>query len=1027
MLPRGTRRIVATATTSTSPALPGEAAAPHGTAVGSTIPSFLGRVRQVLYRHEARRATWYALAALAGIAVLMPLSGEAFGSSRTTAIALLAFGGLVAILVVIAAVVMGIVAPRKKWDADRELARWVGERKHDVASDLLSSVELANAEKRVGAPSPELVAALVAATADRVERIDPDGLMPDDLRRPRRWAIAVVALNVALIAIAPAVIADGWRSLLASPPAPFDGAQLSSVPLVGDLQATLVSPPYARRPPVVLASSSGDLRGLPGTLVTLKAKVLVPATSVELVIEPPLAASNAAAGVHVAAKLDGDQVTAELKIEKTSRYRFSVTSTDGARKLETSPRSIEAELDQAPTVTLMAPSEPLDVTNLRRVELAYVLEDDFGLTSAELVWVSGKDRGKKPLALGVAGSARAQNKVLWDIAELQVPSGGEVTYWVEAKDNDTVGGPNLGKSHEFHLRVVSPRERHEETLGRQQDLAEKLLRNLGARLVLGDDQSPREELSRGLKEAVVELGSIGGAYEKDPHASDALRKALAGVRDRLDKLATTEQHLLPKQKGGAITRGMFAGLDPRIVAELEDDAIVLADWLDRERVEGLLDISDEIAAHQKRLHELLAEYQRTKDPRLMDEIERELKALDRSFAELEKHRRGMAEDVLDQYVHRDAVQAQQGENCIEEVRKLVRAGKAAEAQAKLEQCQSQHDKAQGSLENSLNQMRGDKFSDEQKKLDEVMNELADVSKDQDDIAAESNRIFEQYAQKADEVAREHRREAAKKVTALVEKLRKRINDINESGLTPFAKEELDLVEHRIADVEKMVGDGDLAEALAMAHQAKQSLDTIAGELEAAINDDPKSKWADATQDALDGVGRARPVAKELIDLLQSLSPRPDQIMSADDQRALERLRRREAMNKDRAKRLSDKTKQMSGELPGDTGPEMGKKLGSAIDQMGMADDRMKGKDPSGAREATRAAADALQKARDRARSAARQAQENSSSGNEPIRIPGADEYKAPEEFREQLLEGQKKKAPDEYKKQVEQYFKELSK
>ena len=65
----------------------------------------------------------------------------------------------------------------------------------------------------------------------------------------------------------------------------------------------------------------------------------------------------------------------------------------------------------------------------------------------------------------------------------------------------------------------------------------------------------------------------------------------------------------------------------------------------------------------------------------------------------------------------------------------------------------------------------------------------------------------------------------------------------------------------------MVADGDLAEALGMAHQAKQSLDTIAGELEAAINDDPKSKWADATQDALDGVEKARPVAKELIDEL----------------------------------------------------------------------------------------------------------------------------------------------------------------
>ena len=92
----------------------------------------------------------------------------------------------------------------------------------------------------------------------------------------------------------------------------------------------------------------------------------------------------------------------------------------------------------------------------------------------------------------------------------------------------------------------------------------------------------------------------------------------------------------------------------------------------------------------------------------------------------------------------------------------------AQAQAKLETCRAQHDRNAGNLEGSLASLRGDKFSDEQKKLDEVMNELADVAKEQDDIAAEANRIFEEYAVKADEVAKDHRREASKKVGALVE-------------------------------------------------------------------------------------------------------------------------------------------------------------------------------------------------------------------------------------------------------------------
>jgi hypothetical protein len=390
----------------------------------------------------------------------------------------------------------------------------------------------------------------------------------------------------------------------------------------------------------------------------------------------------------------------------------------------------------------------------------------------------------------------------------------------------------------------------------------------------------------------------------------------------------------------------------------------------------------------------------------------------------------MPEDVLDQYVNRDAMQTAQGANCMDEVRKLIKAGQVAQAQIKLEQCRSQHDRSASALEGSLAGLRGDRFGDEQKKLDEVMNELADLAKDQDEIAAEANRLFEAYAEKADEVAKDKKREASKKVEVLLEKLRRRLKEIDESGLTPFAKEELDIVERRLKDVETMVNDGDLAEATGMAHQAKQSLDTIAGELEAAIEDDPKSKWADATQDALDDVGKARPIAKELITELQSLTPKPDQIMSPDDLKSMDRLRRRQAMNQQRAKKLGDRTKQLGADLPGDTGQELGKKLGGAIQQMGTADERMKSKDPSGTREATRSAADALAKARDRARSAARQAQEGANVGEEPIRIPGADEYKAPERFREDLLEAMKKKekgALEGYDDQLKRYYEELVK
>src|SRR5260370_30231472 len=120
------------------------------------------------------------------------------------------------------------------------------------------------------------------------------------------------------------------------------------------------------------------------------------------------------------------------------------------------------------------------------------------------------------------------------------------------------------------------------------------------------------------------------------------------MRQRLERLATAEAKTTPPPSK-PYNKGAFASFDARLTTELEDDSLTLADWLDRERMEGLLDISDEIAAHQKRLGDLLAQYSRTKDPRLLDDIQREMKALGRAFAELDKHKRGLPADVLDHY------------------------------------------------------------------------------------------------------------------------------------------------------------------------------------------------------------------------------------------------------------------------------------------------------------------------------------------------------------------------------------------
>ncbi len=997
------------------------------------LPAFLRAVRRLRLRADGTCAALWALALLLALALALPLTASRV-DSRLVAMSLTAVGAMAAALVLAGGVALGVWWPRRALRQPHQVARFVGLQRPELASDLLSCVELGDAAADArGAPSPALVQALADTTAARLAAVAPASLVS---RRPARRAAAFVlglaALHGALLVAAPGALALGWRTLLAPPRSPFGDARTVDAPLVADLQITLDAPAYARRPPTVLRGAAGDFRALPGTTVTIDATVPGAPTQVELIRQRTGDAALAPSVMTVGA--DG-HARATFTLTDAGTYRFATVDGQRRRTVEERARTMDLEVDRAPEVQLVAPADVLDVTHLRQIELGYVVDDDLGLGEVALVWQVGAEDGRRPLPARPGPDKwprHAEGKQVWDLADLTLPPGATVTYWLEARDNDDVGEPQVGVSRRYQLKVFSPREQHEQRLSELGELVELLLADLAERLPgLGDDVAVRAAALQRSRATVVAATALGAAFAQDPHAGHALRDAVAGVRERLDKLVAAEARLLDKAPRGADpTRGLLAKLAPgdaKLVAELETDVLLLADWLDRESVEGMLDVADEVAGNQRRLAELLAEAQRTGDPASLAAVTRQLRALEQSLAALAAQRRRLAEDVLDRFINPDAAKAQaEPVGCIAEVRELISAGKLAEAATKLTACQAQFAEVAGGLEQSLDGLRGDRFGDEQQGYDAVRAELEDLSQEQDDIAAEASRIFDRYAARVDSSARAQSASTAPKVSVLVERIRKRLAEAPGSGLTPFSTEELEIVDRRLDDVERMSGSGDLAEAQAMARQAETSLDTVAQELEAALEDEPTSRWADDTRRAGEVIERTLPLVRELIDLLGAATPAPDELLTADDRAALDRLRKRQAGNADRAGKLAERARASSGQLPGDAGDEVERGVGGAQAQMRSAEGRMKAVDPAGARQGARGAADALGKTRDRLRGAARNQQAGAGADNEqPIKIPGADAYRPPERFREDLLEAMKGAVPDGYDEQLRRYYEDL--
>src|SRR5262249_19089347 len=289
-------------------------------------------------------------------------------------------------------------------------------------------------------------------------------------------------------------------------------------------------------------------------------------------------------------------------------------------------------------------------------------------------------------------------------------------------------------------------------------------------------------------------------------------------------------------------------IDKRVVAEVERDALELDDWIQRQRMEELLALSDEIRQHKERLKDLLEQYQRAPSERARQEIEREIRAIEQRIAQLEAKMAKLGSEVADKFMNAEAMASDSTRECFAKVRELVAKGDIAGAQKQLEQCSQMADRQAAAMEAGLRGLRGERFSEEEKALGDLMGEIGDLERDQRRVAGDAADVFDRYKEKAAEAAKNAQspqREKAKKT------LKKEVGEIPKEGLTPFSQEELEALKKRVENVEHMLDEGDIAEALAMAKQAQDGLRVMGADIEDDLADE--HPWSPRTWEAQDKV------------------------------------------------------------------------------------------------------------------------------------------------------------------------------
>jgi len=269
-------------------------------------------------------------------------------------------------------------------------------------------------------------------------------------------------------------------------------------PALKEATVRVVPPSYTAEPPRTLAPGNTQVRVLEGSRVEISATMNKPIELASLHLGESL--------LKAPIRLDASRtkLTTEFSAAQSGPFWFELRDTEGFKNREVVRYELRSIHDEAPRVVIDEPANDRDVPPHAKIPVTFTVDDDYGIQSASLLYktASGGSEPTQVVALPLwdskdhADGQRIKHQTVhyeWEIAPLKLPPGSIITFHAEARDFDNLKGPNLGKSRELRLRIVS-----DEDISRQLDDTRREIREETARILAMQNlaQTPVDEALR---------------------------------------------------------------------------------------------------------------------------------------------------------------------------------------------------------------------------------------------------------------------------------------------------------------------------------------------------------------------------------------------------------------------------------------------------------------------------------------------------------------------------------------------------
>lgn len=848
------------------------------------------------------------------------------------------------------------------------------------------------------------------------------------------------------------------------------------LPRLSEFTVKILFPAYTGLPAQILRQEP-QLQVFRGTKLEIEAQATKPLEQVELVM------SN---GMHVPVQLlRGKKVSVGFFVQNPFEFWFELKDADGLSPVQPPHYAIAIREDASPQVRLLAPSSDLLVGKESRIPFTYEVSDDMGVTALFLRILKGEETNPQRILLKKYQPPVKEkiDSVEFSLGSLPTTAGEILKLQLEAQDNDLVTGPKSGFSEMIFVEIQSYEKEHDQIEKELKEFRKNLVDLLADQTLARVSPEEWKRLSSNPDELNKKAGEIlekqSQIISKTEQVEKHLEKTLSKMeRDPLSDFSIWSEHkamqdALQSLRSGSMKESQKNISDKKFdeavqeqdaaISELERLSTLSEDVHRYAKMKDLMHAADRLSEKGEELNQKLSAATAL-DEKLLRKLQETLKETAEILAEIQKQIQDLPQELPEDFVNQPAVKQLNLNELANAAQKLNQSLKSGDIQAAIRAAQDllrRAKAARDAIAKAAEDVSGSSVGDLSKKSQAEQETLQKIVDQQEKLLEKTSRLESKRQKSFLEEQKNLLEKLAEKQRKVVNDSQVLLNQLNQKLPRPrFVNEIVSPLNAAIPQMKNVLREFEQKNAIFSQKWLQEIVRNLESDelivkgysqLNASVQKStpiPENllleiAFSSAVEQKIEGL---KVEEQSILDALKNPRAAESISFSKEDSAELEQLSQEQS-------RLAEETKKLRGaiakiaERSALVKPELLDAMKNAQGEMRSAEKSLKNEQTGSAQGEQQKALSYLRKGQDglegvqeqlgqvRQMSGEKQTgfvQRRNQSGGQigfrtgVVRIPGADEYLPPREFREELLDSLKERYPKSQEGIIKNYYKKLS-